>query len=93
MQTMRERHGKTPVQREVSVVMKKAYCGFERLEKEHDDRIRAFSRISGTDGRGPGRLNFGREIGPRAAKGRSGLRRFAHQVQRPFLHFSVILMS
>ena len=41
MQTMRERHGKTPVQREIGVVIKKAYCGFERLEKEHDEKIRA----------------------------------------------------
>lgn len=40
MQTIRERDGKTPVQREISVVMKKAYCGFERLEKQHDERIR-----------------------------------------------------
>ncbi len=40
MQTDRERNGKTPVQKEISVVMKKAYCGFERLEKEHDERIR-----------------------------------------------------
>jgi len=41
MQTMRERHSKTPVQREISVVIKKAYCGFERLEKEHDEKIQA----------------------------------------------------
>jgi hypothetical protein len=40
MQTIRERHVKTPVQQEISVVMKKAYCGFERLEKEHDEKIR-----------------------------------------------------
>ncbi len=40
MQTIRERYGKSPVQKEISVVMKKAYCGFERLEKEHDERIR-----------------------------------------------------
>jgi hypothetical protein len=40
MRTDRERYGKTPVQKEISVVMKKAYCGFERLEKEHDARIR-----------------------------------------------------
>jgi hypothetical protein len=40
MRTDRERYGKTPVQKEISVVMKKAYCGFERLEKEHDERIR-----------------------------------------------------
>jgi hypothetical protein len=40
MQTIRERYGKTPVQKEISVVIKKAYCGFERLEKEHDEKIR-----------------------------------------------------
>lgn len=40
MQTLRERHEKTPVQKEISVVIKKAHCGFERLEKEHDQRIR-----------------------------------------------------
>ncbi len=40
MQTIRERYGKTPVQKEISVVIKKAYCGFERLEREHDERIR-----------------------------------------------------
>ena len=38
MRILRE---KTPVQREVSVVMKKAYCGFERLEKEHEEKIQA----------------------------------------------------
>jgi len=41
MRLFRERYGKTPVQREVSVVMKKAYCGFERLGKEHEERIQA----------------------------------------------------
>ena len=40
MQTTWERHAKTPVQREVGMVIKKAYCGFERLEKEHEARIR-----------------------------------------------------
>lgn len=40
MQGIRERSGKTPVQKEIGVVMKKAYCGFERLGKEHDERIR-----------------------------------------------------
>ncbi|MBP2673469.1 MAG: hypothetical protein H6Q84_309 [Deltaproteobacteria bacterium] len=41
MQTSQERYGKSPVQKEISVVMKKAYCGFERLEKEHEDRMNA----------------------------------------------------
>jgi len=41
MQTLREKYGKTPVQKEISVVMKKAYYGFERLEKEHDEKIQA----------------------------------------------------
>jgi hypothetical protein len=41
MQTIRERYGKTPVQREIGVVMKKAYCSFERLEKEHDEKMKA----------------------------------------------------
>lgn len=40
MQADREGYGKTPVQKEISVVMKKAYCGFERLEREHEERIR-----------------------------------------------------
>jgi hypothetical protein len=39
MQVLQEKHGKTLVQKEISMVMKKAYCGFERLQKEHDDRI------------------------------------------------------
>ncbi|MCL1926280.1 MAG: hypothetical protein FWF95_03975 [Syntrophorhabdaceae bacterium] len=41
MRILREKHGKTIVQREISMVMKKAYCGFERLEKEHEEKIQA----------------------------------------------------
>jgi len=41
MQTLREKYDKTPVQKEVSLVMKKAYCGFERLAKEHDAKIQS----------------------------------------------------
>lgn len=41
MQTIHDRSARTAVQKEISVVMKKAYCGFERLEKEHDERMRA----------------------------------------------------
>lgn len=41
MQVIRERTGKTPVQKEIGVVIKKAYCGFERLEKEHDEKMKA----------------------------------------------------
>ena len=41
MQTLREKYGKTPVQKEISMVMKKAHCGFERLSKEHDEKIQA----------------------------------------------------
>jgi len=41
MRSFSEKYGRTPVQKEVNVVMKKAYCGFERLAKEHDDRIKA----------------------------------------------------
>ena len=39
MQGIRERHGKTPVQKEFGVVIKKAYCGFDRLEKEHEAKM------------------------------------------------------
>ena len=39
MRIFQEKHSRTPVQKEVSVVMKKAYCGFERLEKEYDEKI------------------------------------------------------
>ena len=41
MRIFSEKHSKTPVQKEISVVMKKAYCGFERLEKEHEEKIQA----------------------------------------------------
>ena len=41
MRTSHEKHVKTFVQREISVVMKKAYCGFERLTREHDEKILA----------------------------------------------------
>ena len=41
MQTLREKYGKTAAQKEISVVMKRAYCGFERLAKEHDEKIQA----------------------------------------------------
>jgi hypothetical protein len=40
MEIVPDRHDKTAIQKEISVVMKKAYCGFERLQKEHDARIR-----------------------------------------------------
>ncbi|MEW6719500.1 MAG: hypothetical protein AB1346_03530 [Thermodesulfobacteriota bacterium] len=41
MQAIHERYGRTPVQKEIGVVMKKAYCGFERLEREHDEKMKA----------------------------------------------------
>ena len=41
MQILQGKYDRTPVQKEISVVMKKAYCGFERLKKEHDERIQA----------------------------------------------------
>jgi len=39
MRISQERYGRSSVQKEISVVMKKAYCGFERLEKEHEERM------------------------------------------------------
>lgn len=49
MQIFPKRHNKAFVQKEVSVVMKKAYCGFEDLEKKHDEKIRAL--LEGVRGR------------------------------------------
>jgi hypothetical protein len=41
MQAIHERCGRTPVQKEIGMVLKKAYCGFERLEKEHEEKMKA----------------------------------------------------
>jgi hypothetical protein len=41
MKDMGDKYIKTPGEKEFNLVIKKAYCGFERLEKEHDERMKA----------------------------------------------------
>jgi len=39
MKTMRERHGKTPLQMDFDVIIKKAHCGFDQLIKRYDEKM------------------------------------------------------
>jgi len=46
MRAIRERHNKTPLTMDFDVVIKKAYCNFEQIERENEARTVSYTHLT-----------------------------------------------